>query len=1062
MKLVTHKSKNLLYRILPANNCTVDFRTSYAIATQTSADTNTNILYKCQYRKDGTYLREVFDSAFITSTGKITRTFTTPADLDYNTIMFGLNGTATDTLVAFLIKLKPSTTYTFTCNFTNITQGSISWKDMMLVEGSTAGDYEPYSYNLLDKNQFLGSNSNYINNGDGSITTTGIAFSFQRLFMDFDSDESSSISKEDSIAYLTYGHKLLINDNGNSTGTNWSNAAGYVWELNSTSANAGGSYSGNGEIFTNNKLPLADIRRSYFYMKNNGGEVVTCKPTLYDLTLMYGAGKEPTTVDQFYKDYPMLKVAPLGFIDIPGLELKDKGIKRLRYKTWDNNLNLIDKSNFRSSDVGSGVTFTNNGDGSWTVNGTATSQNYFLLITEWMQLNTSHKYLLSGCPKEGSSDLFLYVDHGGSLFDYDTGNGSIGTPTKNSGTITIAVSNNTTVNNAIFKPQLYDLTEIYGASKEPTTVEQFYKDHPLAKTSPLGFSDLGIIPSNSGYIIEEFSNLSEELLKENVEIDNVNYHIPDKTNILLNKVEGKTNKIVQLTDKSKYDGTSTNRGITFTNNGNGTITINGTNDGTDYSDHPITNSNYLTNDWLKGRKYLFYFSDRTDLNYYAVIGGSTSKMEYTELGNTSTGRSPLWKILSPTDNSIGGNSWYILRVKQNAICTNELASPQVFDLTAMYGFGNEPTTAEQFKKDYPQFFDEKLDGIWNVKTSGISTTGKNLFDVNNAANNNGRSSYSVSNDEIIVTQNSKDNWSSANFPIKNSGELVGKTISISCFAKSDSINKPSIRVQWMTSGGLAVGSIAAISLPSTSTTFIELAASGTVPEKPATADTLRFMFYSNSDGDLSGSTDSIFSCTYKDIQLEISDSATAYEPYTENKIDLLSTQTLNGINGVNDYIEVIDKGNGLYDLKKTKNIDSVDLGTLDWAADGANFSSSSISSVIKTPTNDSVGNYVCQKYVNCAISKSFVDGDFGVNSSGYLYFRNSAYTTAAAFKTAVNGVILYYQLKTPVTTIIATNLTYNQVSAIRTNGGLLLVNDNNNQKYVQPNVTITSNYQYKS
>lgn len=79
-----------------------------------------------------------------------------------------------------------------------------------------------------------------------------------------------------------------------------------------------------------------------------------------------------------------------------------------------------------------------------------------------------------------------------------------------------------------------------------------------------------------------------------------------------------------------------------------------------------------------------------------------------------------------------------------------------------------------------------------------------------------------------------------------------------------------------------------------------------------------------------------------------------------------------------------------------------------------------------------------------------------------MQFRNSAYTTAAAFKTAMNGVILYYQLKTPVTTTLATNLTYNQVSALRTNGGLLLVNDNNNQKYVQPNVTMKENYQYKN
>lgn len=176
MRLITNKSKNLLYRIVDAGNVIVQFSTSYAVATQRTADTNTNIHYKCQYRKNTTYLRDVFSSDIISSTGKITRTFTTPADLDYNTIFFGLNGSTIDTLVSFPIKLKPSTTYTFTCNFTNITQGSISWKDMMLVEGSTVGDYEPYSYNLLNKwryspkTQETINNVAFTNNGDGSWT----------------------------------------------------------------------------------------------------------------------------------------------------------------------------------------------------------------------------------------------------------------------------------------------------------------------------------------------------------------------------------------------------------------------------------------------------------------------------------------------------------------------------------------------------------------------------------------------------------------------------------------------------------------------------------------------------------------------------------------------------------------------------------------------------------------------------------------------------------------------------------------------------------------------------
>lgn len=1027
MRLITNKSKNLLYCISVEDNVTVQFGTSYAVATQRTADSASVNTFKIQ-GWDGTKYTGLAGTNI--ATGKLTTTFTTPSTTGFKLIRFGLNGASIDTLCRCEMDLKPSTTYTFTCNFTNITQGSVSWKDMMLVEGSTAGDYEPYSYNLLDKNQFSGSNSNYINNGDGSITTTGIAFSFQRLFMDFDSDDSSSISKEDSIAYLTYGHKLLINDNGNSTGTNWSNAAGYVWELNSTSANAGGSYSGNGEIFTNNKLPLADIRRSYFYMKNRGGEVVTCKPVLYDLTLMYGEGKEPTTVDQFYTDHPELKVSPLGFIGLKNLEISNKNIKRLRYKTWNNSLNLIDKSKFNPSEEVAGVTFTNNGDGSWVVNGTATSHICFpLLKPSTLQLNTSHKYLLSGCPKEGSSSLFLYVDNGGALFDYDTGSGSIGIPTKTVAHITISIDSYTAVDNAIFKPQLYDLTNIYGAGKEPTTVEQFYKDYPLAKTSPLGFSDLGIIPSNSGYILNQYNNLSEELLEENIEKDTVNYHIPNKTNISLNKVEGRTNKIVQLADKSKYDGTSTTRGITFTNNGNGTITINGTNDGTDYSDHPITNSNYLTNDWLKWRKYLFYFSDRTDLNYYAVIGGSTSKMEYTELGNTSTGRNPLWTILSPTDNSIGGNSWYILRVKQNAVCTNELASPQVFDLTAMYGFGNEPTTVEQFKKDYPQFFDEKLDGIWNVKTSGISTTGKNLLDIDSVSFFTKVSNGEYKSNTYIGIYPDYILWT----PVDGT-----KQITISGYVKCP-VDK-NYRFSVLYEDGTEASSY--------------ISSTGDYLYNSYTSDSskkIKYVYLHYTYG-----SNEVY---IKDVQIEEGSTATDYEPYTENKIDLLSTQTLNGINGVNDYIEVIDKGN----LKKTKNIDSVDLGTLDWAVDGPNFYSGSISSVIKTPANDnSVGNYVCQKYVNCALNKSFVDGDFGSNSSGLVYFRNSSYSTSAAFQTAMSGTILYYQLKTPVVTTIATNLTYNQVSAVRTNGGLLLVNDNNNQKYTQPNVTITENYQYKS
>lgn len=1052
MKLITNKSKNLLYRISSDSNTTIQFSTSYSVVTQTIADTASSLSFKLQgYKNNPQGYTYIFSGEVISSTGVFTKTFTTPSTTGFDLIRFGLNGTKYDTCANCKIDLKPSTTYTFTCNFTNITQGSISWKDMMLVEGDIAGEYEPYSYNLLNKWQYAATQTingvTFTNNGDGTITYNGVT------------SVGANYSLQSGLKVVA-GHKYLSyvgeNTNDKISVLLYANEDPYDTFDNRFPNAEGGiltALKNSNELYYQPK-PLSDVSFFGFILK----------PQFYDLTLMYGAGNEPTTVNQFYTDHPELKVSPLGFIKLKNLEISNKNIKRLRYKTWNNSLNLIDKNKFDVSVITRGVAFTNNDDGSWTVNGTSTAQIYLSIInisTTSIRLDTSHKYLLSGCPKEGSSKLFLYVDNGGALFDYDTGSGSIGTPTKTTATITIYVAPNTTVNNAIFKPQLYDLTEIYGAGKEPTTVEQFYKDHPLAKTSPFGFSDLGIIPSNSGYILNQYNNLSEELLEENIEKDTVNYHIPNKTNILLNKVDGKTNKIVQLADKSKYDGTSTTRGITFTNNGNGTITINGTNDGTDYSDHPITNSNYLTNDWLKGRKYLFYFSDRTDLNYYAVIGGSTSKMEYTELGNTSTGRNPLWTILSPTDNSIGGNSWYILRVKQNAVCTNELASPQVFDLTAMYGFGNEPTTVEQFKRDYPQFFDEKLDSIWNVRTSGISTTGKNLFDISKWITSrydvaNGTLVERLSNGAICQGNNGTGDGDGSysngwfrpmnNSPYSNQVHLQAGTYTLSA-------DYTMIENSVVSTAQVSCHLYGDNNYPGSAFTSAPIGSTVKVKNTYTVEEGYYYPIFTLNSGKVK----------IENIQIELNSTATIYEPYTENKVDLLSTQTLNGINGVNDYIEVIDKGNGLYDLKKTQNIASVNMGSLGFDADGNNFVTGAISPYIKPPVNDnSVGNYICQKYVNCAITKSFVDGDFGVNSSGHVYFRNSAYTTAAAFQTAMSGTILYYQLKTPVATTIATNLTYNQVSAIRTNGGLLLVNDNNNQKYAQPNVIIKSNYQYKS
>lgn len=319
MKLITNKSKNLLYRIQPFVNCTVDFQTSYAVLKQTTADTY-SLSFKGQLFKGVDYAGvALFSGEPVSSVGKFTKTFTTPSTLpDYNTVVFGLNGATNDTVFKCVMQLKPSTTYTFTCNFTNITQGSISWKDMMLVEGSTAGEYEPFSYNLLDKWRYPATQTvngvTFTNNGDGTIVVDGTA--------------SDTIFYRLQTVKYTYGHIYLLWWTNN-------NSSSMKMETNDGEKQIN-AYTG--AIFTS-KTNESNSVYIDVYPSSNPSSVIT-KPVLYDLTLMYGAGNEPTTVDQFYTDHPELEVSPLGFIELKNIEINNKNIKRLRYKTADGYLDL--------------------------------------------------------------------------------------------------------------------------------------------------------------------------------------------------------------------------------------------------------------------------------------------------------------------------------------------------------------------------------------------------------------------------------------------------------------------------------------------------------------------------------------------------------------------------------------------------------------------------------------------------------------------------------------------------------------------------------------------------
>ena len=96
-----------------------------------------------------------------------------------------------------------------------------------------------------------------------------------------------------------------------------------------------------------------------------------------------------------------------------------------------------------------GITFTDNGDGTVTANGTATADATYYVAD--YNLKRGITYTFSGCPIGGSKTTYYLNPRG---YDYDIGVGKTLTPTYDfANNVEIVIKSGTTVSNLLFKPQ---------------------------------------------------------------------------------------------------------------------------------------------------------------------------------------------------------------------------------------------------------------------------------------------------------------------------------------------------------------------------------------------------------------------------------------------------------------------------------------------------------------------------------------------------------------------------------------------------------------------------------
>ena len=209
---------------------------------------------------------------------------------------------------------------------------------------------------------------------------------------------------------------------------------------------------------------------------------------------------------------------------------------------------------------------------------------------------------------------------------------------------------------------------------------------------------------------------------------------------------------------------------------------------------------------------------------------------------------------------------------------------------------------------------------------------------------------------------------------------------------------------------------------------------------------------------------------FPNFQIEKSSTATAYAPYHSNVYQI--PEAIRNLPGygwsagtAKNYIDYENK-------KYYQCVDSVDLGTLTWTYGNLPFGwgdnqwfSAPIQSIKAISTNTQLANVLCKKYTTrCAYvadGNDFfrVDKSIGQHQgAARVTVLDTAYTDAAAFKQAMSGVMLYYELANPIVTDISTlidddflrNLTVEAGGSITFKGG----NDNyripvpNEEEYV--------------
>ena len=445
----------------------------------------------------------------------------------------------------------------------------------------------------------------------------------------------------------------------------------------------------------------------------------------------------------------------------------------------------------------------------------------------------------------------------------------------------------------------------------------------------------------------------------------------------IDKIVGGTiawNQLVPTLDTFRAEG-----GVTMTY-ADGVATISST---------TARNGIYAPLSYRKGNKYLFTCDLKATSAYSVVIGATSAAY----VGKTVPGDNQ-WHTIVGIGNSLASYNANAYIFATTTYENLQVRNYNIFDLTAMFGsaiadyiYSLEQATAgagvAYFRKLFPKpYYAYNAGELMSVQAASHEMVGFNQWDeeweLGDISASTGENTSSTS---VIRT--------------KNYIPVLPKTV---YFAKFGTATGYAVMARFYDADKNFIGTSAY------GGTQVQYNQPFTTPENA------RYMRFTPQPA---------YGTTYKnDICINLSHNGSRngeYAPYEKHSYELDANLTLRGI-------PKLDASNNLYydgdtyasDGTVTRKYKKIDLGTLDWTNyKTGGFKADALPDAVTLTTETS--GAICAKYVRRASSVTLSSGEFSIAGRS-IYIVDSAFTTdTTAFKQAMSGVELVYELATPTT-----------------------------------------------